>query len=38
MIVAIIIESAKKDACDSDFMDFKNSFFSVLKRQKKMIK
>ncbi len=29
---------AKKDACDSDFKDFKNSFFSVLKRQKKMVK
>lgn len=29
---------AKKDACESDFNDFRNSFFSVLKRQKKMIK
>ncbi len=29
---------AKKDASESDFKDFKNSFFSVLKRQKKMIK
>lgn len=29
---------AKKDASESDFKNFKNSFFSVLKRQKKMIK
>ena len=28
----------KKDACDADFKAFRNSFFSVLKRQKKVIK